>query len=508
VISELALAKRVPYAHQIVGVQALIDNPFFLLADEMGAGKTKQAIDAAQILFLRRRIRRVLVAAPSSVRPVWFDDEIGELAKHLFVPSIIVEWHSRRLQWEFGDAKRTDRMEWIITNYEFIRNEQRLEEFLKLTGRGAELILDESSAVKTYNTEQTRACLAVRRLCDRVVLLNGTPIANNPGDLFAQSMIMKPTAKGYGSEILDAENWFHFRALYAKMGGFKHKQIVGWRNLEKLNSKLAPFVLRRLKEDCLDLPPKLEPVSITVALSKETWRIYRDLRDELVAWLDEQTVAVAAQAGVKAMRLAQITSGFLGGLEDPDGLPLGVAREIGSEKLDGFTAWMKERLDVETDMKLLVWCRFRAELERLERSLLPVFGRERVGKVWGKADDTTASEHRAERDAALRLLKPGFAPAGRAVVVGTPSSGSMGLDMSAAHVVVYMSNDYSLKVRLQSEDRVHRPGQTFPVSYFDVIATGPEGQKTIDHGVSRSLRNKEDLANLTTAGWRKILTEE
>lgn len=74
--------------------------------------------------------------------------------------------------------------------------------------------------------------------------------------------------------------------------------------------------------------------------------------------------------------------------------------------------------------------------------------------------------------------------------------------------MLYMSNDFSLKTRLQSEDRVHRPGQMHPVSYFDVIATGPQGQKTIDHAVVKSLKAKEDIADFTTAAWLDALAED
>jgi SNF2 family DNA or RNA helicase len=99
-------------------------------------------------------------------------------------------------------------------------------------------------------------------------------------------------------------------------------------------------------------------------------------------------------------------------------------------------------------------------------------------------------------------------PEGPVVVIGTPASGAMGLNLTAAHTVVYISNDFSLKTRLQSEDRVHRPGQMFPTSYFDIIATGPAGQKTIDHTVVKSLKAKLELATFTTSAWIQVLMEE
>jgi len=84
----------------------------------------------------------------------------------------------------------------------------------------------------------------------------------------------------------------------------------------------------------------------------------------------------------------------------------------------------------------------------------------------------------------------------------------MGLNLTASHTVVYLSNDYNLKTRLQSEDRVHRPGQTSPVSYFDIVAEGPNGQKTIDHTIMKALKAKDDLAKWTASAWLSELKEE
>jgi SNF2 family DNA or RNA helicase len=123
-----------------------------------------------------------------------------------------------------------------------------------------------------------------------------------------------------------------------------------------------------------------------------------------------------------------------------------------------------------------------------------------VAPLWG-------SQKKQERADALRLLDPRTAPTGPVVVVGTPKTGSLGLNLTAAHTVIYMSNDYSLMTRKQSGDRVHRPGQRHVVSYFDVVATGPQGQKTIDHTILKALQTKQDLASWTTAAWLAELRE-
>lgn len=91
---------------------------------------------------------------------------------------------------------------------------------------------------------------------------------------------------------------------------------------------------------------------------------------------------------------------------------------------------------------------------------------------------------------------------------GTSGTGALGINLTACHTVVTLSADYSLWKAQQAAARVDRPGQVHAVSYFDVIAVGPAGQKTIDHDVVRVRRGKEDVADRTTAAWIDIVMEE
>jgi hypothetical protein len=507
-----------PYNHQILGVQKITQNPFFMLGDEMGAGKSLQAIVAAMVLFEQNQIDRVLVVTPAPVRAVWYDPEFGELAKHLWehIPSVITEYHARDRMWTYGkDGPRV--LAWVITNYDFLVNKNRYEFAAEFCNKRTFLICDESSKIKNHKAIRTKAILKLRRRCSRVLLLNGTPIANNPRDMYAQGNIMDLS-------ILETPYVYQFDARYAIKGGWENRETVGWRNLEDMQQRFAPYVLRRLKSDCIDLPEKLPPVVIQPPLTPETWKHYKAMRDDLIVWLDQpHSVSMAAQVIVKILRLAQITSGFIGGVEvqepdptalenKPDWIPFdgplptqptdrSPTREIGKEKLEIYLDWLDDHLEEDPNFKLLTWCWFRPELFRLAKSVREKFPRVVVRDLHG-------NQRKTEREDALRLLDPRTAPEGPAILVGTPDSGAMGYTFTAAHTVMYVSASHSLLNYLQSQDRVHRPGQTHAVSYYHILATGPKGERTIDHTIHKARQGKLDLATWTTAAWRTALLVE
>ena len=113
------------------------------------------------------------------------------------------------------------------------------------------------------------------------------------------------------------------------------------------------------------------------------------------------------------------------------------------------------------------------------------------------------------RERALRLLNPDHAQPDRpAVLVGTEATGKYAFNFAAAADVSYVSNDWSLLTRDQSEARVLGSRQTRSVLYTDFCAVGPNGEKTIDHLVIAALRAKRSLSHMTVAEWTAALEDE
>lgn len=476
-----------PYKHQEEGIQLLLDHEYFGLFQEMGLGKSLQVVHAACKLQEQGKIDVVLVVAPAAVRSVWINPEFGEVKKHAFVPSMVCEFHNPvKVIWTDKDAK----LIWFVTNYEFLRSEKHRKELLKfLDGRKVFMVADESSLLKNRTAQQTKACIKLGEKCERRVILNGTPISNNPLDLWSQMQFLS-------KDILPYANFYSFRATFARVDsrhGFP--KILGWQNLDRLQREIAPYVIRREKRDCLDLPEKIFTIR-EVPLSAETWKVYKEMREEAIVWMDENP-SMAAQAGVKVLRLCQIAGGFLGGFQASDDDPEPQVKEIGREKLNVLREYVTSLLADKPELKIIVWGRFRAELERVYTEFADFIPTYLLYGGQSKDD----RNHAIERFSKLDDKRP-------ALLAAQVRAGGMGLNLVAADHVVYLSNDFSLMTRLQSEDRCHRPGQRNNVLYLDLIATGPDGQKTVDSLVVSALRKKNDLATFTVGAWKRVLTED
>lgn len=570
-ILDFSRCRLAPFKHQREDTTALVNHPYFFIASEMRTGKTKIVIDAAQFLFEAGLIDRVIVVAPAPVRDVWFDPQLGELAKHLWqgLPAEVTEYHAKIRTWLWqSNPPQKIKMIWLTTNFEFLRSKARLAELMPACGPRTLLVLDESSFVKNHAALQTKACMQLRKACGRVVLLNGTPLFHSPLDLFSQGNLLHPS-------VLDCKFITLFKARYAvqtPVRGFGGKaltntwgqpilEVTTWTNLEDLERRFKRCTVRRLQKDCLDLPPKLDPVTLTATLSA-SWPHYKAMRDNLVVWLSEQTVATSATAAVKALRLSQITGGFLGGveaagvgeqvesglleslnLEGVVGRPiladvyemidalnkdkqenpytledietgkltakignsvaakLGLTQEIGREKLDVLLWFIEQRLAEDPNLKLVAWGRFRAEVLRAEAEVRKLFPQFETAVIMG-------GQKKNERLRALALLKPETTPAGPVFVAGIEGTGSFGLDMCAAHTCVTMSGGYSPGRSAQTLDRVYGPGQKHPIAYYNIVAVGPKNQRTVDHDILVARMAGEDVARRTASAWVLALTEE
>lgn len=492
--------------------------PHVAIFDDVGVGKSKQLVDAVEVKVEEREIDTLVVVAPGFARSVWREPNplLGEFAKHAW-STIPYSLHDYGVKSDKLPAKKPGTLQVLVTNYEFLRRNievakgdepypnwpkkrtwpRLLPLYEWMRDRKVWLALDESWAIENHESESAVASWLLRTVSKRVTLMNGTP---GPIDKqFAQIQILHPN-------ILGVRNFYHFRGHYCELGDIQtstktYKKIVGYKNLDEYARRTGPYVLRRRAREVLSfLPKRLPPGIIEARLSPKEWAVYKNMRDDLVAWIDKNKVSAAMTAGVKSLRLTQITAGYIGGVvsEDPqmdmfsDEIPR-ETHEIGRAKLDAVKAFLAAQ-DLK---KAVLWGRWKPEIERMVREL--------------KEDRPVFELHGATPDDERMAAKVMFAPPDNdesAYLVGHPGAGGAGLNFSAASLMIYVSNTWSLRERDQSEGRIDRPGQTLPCRFYDVVAVGPNGQRTVDHAMIDALRSQTNAANWTPDEWKSKLLSE
>ena len=478
------LFKTQPFEHQLTSFNLAKDATYWGHLHEMGAGKTKIAIDEALYLHSQNKITAVLLVAPNGVHSNWAEKEIEKHADY----QEIYHWAGkptsqkakRELEYFQQGREIKGNLAWFCINIEAIRTNDGLaacERFL--TERNCMMVVDESTIIKNPKAKQTKAAMYLGQFAKYRRILTGTPITQGPLDFYSQ-------CKFLDKDSISFTSFAAFRSTFAQEktvvlnSGKRFNQVVGYTRLGYLKELIQPFTDRILKKDCLDLPEKLYQ-TVEVQMTDHQKNLYNTMRELYIARLgaeEAQTGLVSVQNVLSLMmKLQQIVTGFI--IDDEN-----VTHSVPSNRIEqllsiveGFTG------------KALIWCAFRKNIEDVVRALRKAYGDESTVAYYG---DTSMSD----RSRALELMQHN--PLTRFFV--SNKTGAEGITVTSAEYSIYFSNTYNLHTRLQSEDRNHRIGQTRNVLYTDFLCKG-----TVDEQILKSLLNKRNLANEVLSDWRKFL---
>ena len=463
--------KTKPYAHQLEALEKSWAAETYALFMEMGTGKSKVLVDNIAVLYDKGAIRGALIVAPKGVYKNW--DEI-EFPVHLpdHVEHTKVLWEpniTKKKQMELDtlfDGK--DDLKVLIMNVEAFSTTKGLDfanSFLNIFLGKALIGIDESTTIKSPTAKRTKNILKIGELAKYRRILTGSPVTKSPLDLYTQCKFLDPYH-------LDEDSYYAFRARYSNMvkrnfGGRSVQLVVSYRRLDELAKKLEKFSYRVLKEDCLDLPPKVFTKRI-VELSDEQKKMYITMKNAAIAEQDGKVMS-SMSALTTLLRLHQITCGTFKADD-------GTLTPIKNNRITALMDCLEE-----TDGKVIIWATYREDIKTIVESLKKAYGDASTVEYHGGVDSTL-------RQKQIALFQQKNGPT--RYFVGNPSTGGYGITLTAANTVIYYSNNYDLEKRLQSEDRAHRIGQTGSVTYIDLVA-----EKTIDDRIIKSLRNKIDIAN-------------
>ena len=468
----------------------------FLLADTMGLGKTLEVINLA--LFKKKYEKAkhcLIICCVNSAKYNWAED-IKKHTNGKYEGYIIGSRKQKRkgtvrlngsgseklkdleTGYKYSDERSAEPLPYfLILNVEALRTVDNSKKrayrnvvTLKivemcLNGDISMIALDEIHHNASPQSEQGKQILKIKELTgNRVewIPMTGTPVVNKPTDVFLPMRLV---------EAHHENSYWRWNQHYCIYGGYGGHNVMGYKNIPELKSILEPNMLRRTKEQVLDLPEKVRHVEY-VENSKVQTRLYQQVQDEIRSNMDEVYKSVNPLG--KLLKLRQV-----------NGCPELVSDEVIPTAKNYLTvnSKMKRAVDlimdiVESGDKVVVFSNWIEPLRSLYRQLK---------KKKLEVASYTGSMSQEDRE----LNKNNFInnPSCK-VILGTIGALGTSHTLTVARSVVFFDEPWSMAALEQAEDRCHRVTSTGTVNVYSIIT-----KDTIDEKVHNILSRKGAMSD-------------
>ncbi len=473
------------YQHQRELLETSATRPYFAVFHQQGLGKTAALIVNIAYLAYAGNIGAAVVIAPPGVHTNWEGELKLYWPKHILACQVFTlrtyTFKRRDVQRRFDEflASKAFRI-FLLPNSSLgkaIKQGKRsitklsphMQQILNVVRKTPTmLIIDESSDMRHMTSSRTKAVLQFAPHCVYRRILSGTPVTQSPFDLFSQAEILLRDGRLLGHSSLPSMKGYYSIYQVKHYGPRSFQALTGYKNLEKLKEYVAAFSSIRTKEECLDLPPKIYS-PVPVDMSDRQYKIYYELKEQYMSWISNDQVVDATQALLRLYRLLQVTYGYTK-------TDQGEIVELSLDRVNAIVAKVEEILP----KPLIVYCADRWMQSKLYNVMSAHVGEDNIAVYFGS---TSAQE----KERSLQRFHDGTAK----VFLASQQAASYGLTLVEADTVIYTMNTSKLVERLQSEDRVHRIGQTAKcVTYVDFFV--PD---TVEQGQIDSLRGKIEMSN-------------
>jgi len=422
-----------------------------LIADQMGLGKTIQAIGTMNHLGTETAI----VVCPASLKENWR----RELEKWLVADLDVAIYRD-----ELPDA------DVVIVNYALMSTRENIAGTLNSMDTEM-LILDESHYIKNKDANRTERCRDLE--AQKRIFLTGTPIKNRPIELWTQLY-----------ELTDEFDFWSYAKRYANAtkGRFGW-DMTGASNLEELQQRLRSEVMvRRRKEDVLeDLPEKMRQMIPLAqnglgALVEKEQSLYESHEDEIAEAKREVARAkVTGDEEAYEEAISTLKAARQHAFEDLSR----IRKRLAVRKTDHVVQHVQNVL--ESEDKVVVFAHHKEVIAELEDE----FGDEAVSLTGDTpSEDRQEAVDRFQNDDDVRVF------------IGSIHAAGTGLTLTAASHVVFAELDWTPSVNRQAEDRCHRIGQDESVQVQYLVVDGSleariaqmnvSKQKTIDSAMDEN----------------------
>ena len=435
----------------------------FYLAHDMGVGKSKIVVD----YVVNFGLKRVLIVCPKSVIEEWpiqFEKHAKKKVRCLALSKYSVAKRAKLVQ----EALKKKSPLVVVINFDSVWRSK----FSPIVedNHWDMIVADEIHRIMHGTTKVSKFFGQISGQTERRVGMSGTPMPNEPINLFGQMRFVDPGLFG--------TSFISFRSRYAIMGGFQNHEVVAYKNLDELHSKFYTLAHRVEKKDALDLPPFVDEER-TVTLGKEALRVYEDIETSFKARLLQGDITVA-NALVELIRLQQLTGG-VASLDATSDQPKKLI-EIDKGKANA----LKEVFgDLSRSEPVVVFCKYRHDLDTVHkmakassRGSAELSGRVHELNKWRNAGDDIT------------------------VFAVQVASGGLGIDLTRSCYCVYYSLGFQPGEYEQTRARLHRQGQTRSVTYIHLIAKRETGE-TIDERIYKALKRKGNVIKSVLDDYRK-----
>jgi SWI/SNF-related matrix-associated actin-dependent regulator 1 of chromatin subfamily A len=419
---------RPPLTHQKEAIEKLTGSRRFILADDMGLGKTTSTIIAA----LETGAKKILIICPASLKINWE----REIANYTDRSVYIAE-----------GKKFSTESDFVIVNYDILKNfhdPKDKDNSLLFKSEFELVVLDEAHMVSNAQAQRTKIINSYVKTIKRVWLLTGTPMTSRPMNYYNLLNIIESPV---------AQNWMAYAIRYCQgyqftAGNRKVWNVTGASNLEELRDRTSKQILRRLKEEVLDLPDKIiTPVYLRLK-SKE----YEDLMGEYYEWFDKNSNE-SSSLTVQFSKLMK------------------VRKVISNEKVKQTIEFVENIID--QGKKVIIFTNFTDTLQTIYQH----FGKQAVY--------LDGSCNKVQRQFAVDQFQDNEKIT---VFVGNLKAAGVGLTLTSAEAVIMNDLSFVPAEHAQAEDRAYRYGQK-----NNVLVYYPLFENTIEGAVYDILNHKKKI---------------
>lgn len=449
------------YPHQRVSVKWLKENKLAYLGDDMGLGKTLSVLATFLDLKKREEVDFLLVVCPNSLTRNW-QNEARSWTPGL-VSHALPSGKEKRIRELDKLARLSENFDILVLNFEVVRLDYVLEKLLSiLESRKSMLVVDESQRAKNAQSKTFAALNLLAEKTERRVLLSGTPIPKDISDIWSQVYLLDRGAR-FGT------SYYKWLEKIAVLGNkYSEYAIKSFRTdeVKKVIPRVQEILLRRKKEDVIDLPEKIFSERY-IELSGEQKKRYEEVRKELllrVSAVDGNTYTKEISSILEEyLRAVQIASNPRLIDENFEGTPAKFAEldEIVNEVVR------------EGEKKLVIWTSYIKNTEELATRYKDLGARIFNGNVSTEERAKTIKEFQEGEE-----IK---------VLMAIPAAGGVGITLTAAQTAVYLDKSWNAEHFLQSVDRIHRIGQKGSVQIISLNST------PVDYLIQNNLKKKEEM---------------